>query len=73
LKRIVISGVVAAVFLLLLAPASGAAVRIVKIYFDPPGADTGSNSSLNDEWIPAQEHGDAGAESDALARPRSWA
>lgn len=23
----------------------------MKIYFDPPGADTGSNSSLNDEWI----------------------
>jgi hypothetical protein len=37
--------------LLCLAPASGAAIRIVKINFDPAGADTGSNTSLNAEWI----------------------
>ena len=27
------------------------AIRIVKIYYDSPGTDTGSNSSLNAEWI----------------------
>jgi Lamin Tail Domain len=30
---------------------ASAAVRIGKIFFDSPGADTGSNSSLNAEWI----------------------
>src|SRR6266487_5203803 len=30
---------------------ASAAVRIVKIYFDSPGADTGTNYSLNREWI----------------------
>jgi hypothetical protein len=37
--------------MLALAPTAPAAIRIVKIYFDSPGADTGSNSSLNAEWI----------------------
>jgi hypothetical protein len=27
------------------------AIRIAKIYYDSPGADTGSNKSLNAEWI----------------------
>lgn len=38
-----------------LAPVSAAeavpAVRFVKIYFDSPGSDTGSNISLNAEWV----------------------
>jgi lamin tail-like protein len=37
--------------MLALAPSAPAAIRIAKIYFDSPGADTGSNSSLNAEWI----------------------
>jgi hypothetical protein len=34
----------------LAAPAS-ATIRITKIYFDSPGADTGSNTSLNAEYV----------------------
>ena len=38
--------------LLGLAAEASAAVKIIeKIYFDPPGADTGSNSSLNHEYV----------------------
>jgi hypothetical protein len=33
------------------ATSAPAAIKIAKIYYDSPGADTGSNSSLNDEWI----------------------
>lgn len=37
---------------LIAAPAAQAApvVRFTKIYFDSPGSDTGSNTSLNAEW-----------------------
>jgi hypothetical protein len=43
---------VAAIGLLLVlaAPASGA-IRITKIYYDPPGKDTGTNAHLNKEWV----------------------
>jgi Lamin Tail Domain len=34
-----------------LAPIASAAIRITKIYYDSPGSDGGSNSSLNAEWI----------------------
>lgn len=37
--------------------ASSGAIRITKIRFDPPGADTGSNSSLNAEWIAVRNKG----------------
>lgn len=34
------------------APADAAAkVQIVKVYFDSPGADHGSNASVNAEWV----------------------
>ncbi len=33
------------------ATAAPGAIRITKIYYDSPGADTGNNSSLNAEWI----------------------
>jgi hypothetical protein len=51
LKRIIIACLTALFAVLIVAPTGSAAIRIVKIYFDSPGADTGSNSSLNDEWI----------------------
>jgi hypothetical protein len=35
----------------IIAPVASAAIRISKIYYDSPGSDTGSNSSLNAEWI----------------------
>jgi hypothetical protein len=60
LKRVLVSGVVSALLLLGLTPASGAAIRIVKIYFDSPGSDTGSNSSLNAEWIRLKNTGSRG-------------
>lgn len=34
-------------------------IRIDRIYFDSPGTDTGSNSSLNDEWIRLENRGTA--------------
>ena len=34
-----------------LAEQGGGSVRIVKIAFDPPGADNGSNASLNEEYV----------------------
>ena len=30
---------------------SAGGVKIRAIYFDPPGSDTGSNASLNEEWV----------------------
>ena len=42
-----------------LPPPASAAIRITKIYFDSPGADTGSNTSLNAEYVVIKEHGNA--------------
>jgi Lamin Tail Domain len=36
---------------LVLAQPALPAIRIVKIYYDSPGPDTGNNGSLNHEWI----------------------
>jgi hypothetical protein len=55
-KRIVI-GLVCAATLFSLAPAAPGAIRITRIYFDSPGADTGSNASLNAEWITLRNTG----------------
>lgn len=57
MKRLTsIAVAVAAVVSFALAPASPAAaasprIEITKVYFDSPGSDTGSNSSLNAEWV----------------------
>jgi hypothetical protein len=50
MKRLTIA-VLCGFAMLALAPSAPAAIRITKIYFDSPGADTGSNFSLNAEWI----------------------
>jgi len=50
MKRLAVA-VLCGFAMLALAPSAPAAIRITKIYFDSPGADTGSNSSLNAEWI----------------------
>jgi hypothetical protein len=42
---------IAAALTLALASPASAAIRITKIYFDSPGADTGSNTSLNAEYV----------------------
>lgn len=43
------------------APAQAAAkpakVRIAKVYYDSPGPDRGSNSSLNHEWVALHNYG----------------
>jgi hypothetical protein len=48
-----LAAVAVAIFTLtsILAPIASAGIRITKIYYDSPGADYGSNSSLNAEWI----------------------
>jgi Lamin Tail Domain len=38
-------------------PAAPAAIRIAKVYFDSPGADYGSNKSLNAEWVKLKNTG----------------
>ena len=58
MKRIVIALGCTAVALSLVTAAAGA-IRIDKIYFDSPGSDNGSNSSLNDEWIRLKNKGNS--------------
>jgi hypothetical protein len=56
--------IVAVALCLLVALSAGTAaeakIRISKIYFDSPGADTVSNSSLNAEWIRLKNTGSRG-------------
>jgi len=59
LKRIVIALGCAAAALSLATVAPGA-IRIDRIYFDSPGSDTGSNRSLNNEWIRLKNTGNSG-------------
>jgi hypothetical protein len=59
LKRIVF-GLVCGAALISLAPAAFGAIKIDRIYFDSPGSDTGSNSSLNAEWIRLKNTGPSG-------------
>jgi hypothetical protein len=50
-------------FAVLAIPAwASASVRISKISFDSPGSDTGSNTSLNAEWIQLHNTGSSGVE-----------
>lgn len=50
LKQMFVASLLATIVVAL--PASAlAAIRITKIAFDPAGTDSGSNASLNSEWI----------------------
>jgi hypothetical protein len=49
-RKALVMTIAAALTLGLTAPAS-AAIKITKIYFDSPGTDTGSNTSLNAEYV----------------------
>jgi hypothetical protein len=42
---------------LALASPGSAAIRITKIYYNSPGTDTGSNASLNGEWLTIKNMG----------------
>ena len=57
MKKALVMTIAAALTLGLAGPAS-AAIKITKIYFDSPGADTGSNTSLIAEYRGHQEHRD---------------
>jgi hypothetical protein len=59
LKRIV-TGAVCVLAMLMLSATASAGIRINTIFFDSPGADTGSNSSLNAEWIRLKNTGSTG-------------
>ncbi len=52
--------VLAALAALIAVPTSSAAIRITKIYYDSPGSDDGSKSSLNAEWIRLKNTGTKG-------------
>jgi hypothetical protein len=59
LKRFIVAAI-CGLAMLLLVPVSPAAIRIDKIYFDSPGSDTGSNTSLNAERIRLKNTGSTG-------------
>jgi Lamin Tail Domain len=59
LKHIVV-GVAALIGMFTLIPTAVGAIKIDRIYFDSPGSDTGSNSSLNAEWIRLKNTGSSG-------------
>lgn len=54
-NRVIVPGVAlgaaAAVILTPVTAEAASAVRIYRVYYDSPGKDTGSNSSLNAEWV----------------------
>ena len=50
-------GIVVVLVVGMAAPAS-AAIKILRLHFDPPGADDGSNASLNQEYIVIKNTGD---------------
>jgi P pilus assembly chaperone PapD len=52
-------GVLAILVLLVAASTASAAIKITTIRFDPPGADTGSSTSLKAEWIRLKNTGPA--------------
>jgi hypothetical protein len=49
---------VSLVVVIALPAAAFGAIRIKKIAFDPPGADTGTNSHINKEWVLIKNTGD---------------
>ena len=52
MKRLaLLTGLVAGLLLVAAAPAMASRVVIKEIYYNSPGSDDGSNSSLNGEWI----------------------
>src|SRR4051794_39309663 len=57
-RVILLAAVTAALSAVVVAPVADAAsaVRFGKIQYDSPGSDTGSNSSLNAEWVRVVNH-----------------
>jgi hypothetical protein len=55
--RSLVAAVLCGLAVLTLTPFASAAIRITKIYYKSPGADSGSNASLNGEWIAVRNTG----------------
>ena len=55
--RSLVAAVLCGLVVLTLTPSASAAIRITKIYYDSPGTDSGSNASLNGEWISVRNTG----------------
>jgi hypothetical protein len=53
IRALIVACLIAAASILIATPAQAApaTVYISKVYFDSPGSDTGSNSSLNAEYV----------------------
>jgi Lamin Tail Domain len=60
LARLTFVGLVALIVAALVVPAAPGAIRLARIYYDSPGSDTGSNRSLNAEWVRLKNTGTAG-------------
>jgi Lamin Tail Domain len=58
--RILVALAAALTAVSLVVPAASGAIRITRIYYNSPGADTGSNASLNAEWIRIRNTGSTG-------------
>ena len=58
MNRIII-GLVCGAMLLSFASAAAGAIKIVKIRYNPPGADNGSNAHLNQEWVTIRNTGNS--------------
>jgi hypothetical protein len=61
MRKRLLTAVVAVLTVLAFAPVQTAeaapSVRLTRIYFDSPGSDTGSNKSLNAEWVRIKNFG----------------
>jgi len=51
--------VLSIVLLAALAPAASSAIKFGKIHYNSPGSDSGSNASLNGEWITIKNTGNS--------------
>jgi hypothetical protein len=67
-KRSLVFSIIAA--LLMAAGPANAAIRIRKIAFDPPGSDTGSNTSLKQEFVVIKNTGNRRGVAQALEAGR---
>ena len=50
------TGILIVVLMAVLASTAPAAIRFASIHYNSPGADNGSNKSLNKEWIKVSNH-----------------
>ena len=57
MRRTMLALVIAAAVLLVAAATAGARIKIGFVYYNSPGSDTGSNSSLNAEWVKIKNTG----------------